>query len=441
MSDRFIDTLVADVAVIGAGPAGIAAATRIAERGKRVVLLDQSPAVGGQIWRHRPGRLPPAAARSWMTRLERSGTTIATGSAVVDASDGNGTHGFVVTAEQGTRVFLVESTTVVLATGARELFLPFPGWTLPGVMGVGAAQALLKSGLSFADRRVVIAGSGPLLLAVASALADDGAEIALVAEQAPARALARFAAGLWRTPATLLQAARYRASFARTPYLPGTWVTAARGDDRLQEVSISDGVHGRTIPCDILCTAQGLVPNTELARLLGCATTGPAVSVDERQETSRASVYCVGESTGIGGVDLAVVEGEIAGLHAARRDADARRLYGRRARLRATADAMKRAFAPRSELRALATPDTILCRCEDVRLGAISPSWTVRQTKLYTRAGMGPCQGRVCGAALDFLFGWPADTVRVPSQPALLSTILAKPAVDAAKPLHHGVFE
>ncbi|MDB4892048.1 MAG: Pyridine nucleotide-disulfide oxidoreductase, FAD/NAD(P)-binding domain protein, partial [Gemmatimonadetes bacterium] len=95
--------------------------------------------------------------------------------------------------------------------------------------------------------------------------------------------------------------------------------------------------------------------------------------------------------------------------------------------LRATAGRMERAFAPRAELRALATPDTIVCRCEDVTLGAIDRNWSMRKAKLYTRAGMGPCQGRVCGAALEFLYGWQADTVRLPAVPALVSTLIAEP--------------
>jgi hypothetical protein len=115
----------------------------------------------------------------------------------------------------------------------------------------------------------------------------------------------------------------------------------------------------------------------------------------------------------------------VAGLVAVGRVAEARRLCARRDRLRALAEGLERAFAPRPELRALPQPDTLVCRCEDVRCGAIDRTWSPRQAKLYTRAGMGPCQGRVCGSALTFLYGWPADAVRPPFEPALLSTLLA----------------
>jgi len=256
-------------------------------------------------------------------------------------------------------------------------------------------------------------------------LKASGANVVRVAEQASRSAVASFAMGLITRPATLLQAARYRAGFFGTPYVFGEWVAAARGGDAVREVDVTNGSTTRTIACDVLCAAFGLVPNTELAQLLDCTVVGGAVMVDERQQTSRAGIYCAGESTGIGGVELSLAEGAIAGLCAAGRDAD-RRLVSRRNALRSIAAQMERVFAPRAELRTLAKPDTIICRCEDVALGAIEGSWSMRKAKLYTRAGMGPCQGRVCGAALEFLYGWPADTVRLPAEPTLLSTLTAE---------------
>lgn len=417
--------VIADVAVIGAGPAGLAAASRIAESGRRVVILDESPRAGGQIWRHGPGSPAPAPARRWMARAEHASATLVCGAPVTDIRTGDRGARFEITAERGGEPVRVDADAVVLATGARERFLPFPGWTLPGVVGVGGAQALLKSGFSFAGKRVVIAGSGPLLLPVASSLVSHGAKVILVAEQAPRGNVIKFALGLWRRPEALVQAARYRAGFLRVPYALGMWVTSARGADRLSEVTLTNGRASRTITCDVLCSAHGLVPNTELARLIGCAVENGAVVVDDRQQTSIDGVFAAGETAGVGGVDLAVVEGEIAGLCAVGDERSALRLKARRNALRAVADQMERTFAPRDELRAVATPETIVCRCEDVVLGAISPAWGPRQAKLYTRAGMGPCQGRVCGAALQFLYGWPHDAVRVPSEPALVETILS----------------
>jgi len=438
MTGPHLDAVRVDVAVIGAGPAGIAAAAMIAERGRRVAVLDESVEVGGQIWRHRREAQPPAAARRWIRRLERSGATVFRESAVVDVRDDTAADRFAITAERGVCPLLVNATTLVLATGARERFLPFPGWTLPGVVGVGGAQALLKSGLDVSGRRVVIAGSGPLLLPVAASLTASGARVVRVAEQAPRRHVRAFALGLWRRPSSLAQAARYRLAFARTPYALGEWVSAARGNGRVEEVTITDGRTTRTIACDLLAVAYGLVPNTRLARLIGCRTELGAVVVDSHQRTSHPRAYSIGEATGVGGVDLALVEGQVAASHIVGQPPP-RSITRRRDSLRAMAAVMDVTFAPRDELRDAVTADTIVCRCEDVPFGALRAGWTMRQAKLYTRAGMGPCQGRVCGAALEFLHGSPADSVRTPVEPALLSSILAEGADLAAPPRTQGV--
>jgi thioredoxin reductase len=412
-----------DVVVIGGGPAGIAAAVRASERGVRVGLLDEGTAAGGQIWRPAHNRSRSTAARRWLARLAETGTTLFPSTSVVDVwRDG---ASFDVVAESGTTAREVRADAVIIASGARERFLPFPGWTLPNVVGIGGAQALLKSGTSFRGKRVVISGSGPLLLPVAASLSHAGANVLLVAEQASAANLAAFVASLWRRPSTLVQAAVLRAAFLRTSYRSGTWVTEAHGDSALREVTLTDGASARSLECDVLCAAFGLVPNLEFARLLGCTIEHGAVRVSREQATDIPGVYCCGEPTGIGGVELALVEGEIAGLAAARVDVPLA-LDAQRARLRAAARQLERAFTLRRELFTLAGSDTIVCRCEDVRMGDLNRGWTPRQAKLVTRAGMGPCQGRVCGAALECLMGWPADAVRRPTQPARVSTLIGE---------------
>jgi NADPH-dependent 2,4-dienoyl-CoA reductase/sulfur reductase-like enzyme len=425
-----------DVAVVGAGPAGLAAGCRAAEAGAGVVVIDEVAAPGGQVWRRDAAAPPGGLARRWLDRLAASGARLLSGAAVVDALPGT-----TLLVESGGGALRIAAGRVVVATGARERFLPFPGWTLPNVVGVGGAQALLKSGASYRGWRVVIAGSGPLLLPVAAALARGGARIALVAEQAPAGAVLRFAAGLLGKPRRLAQAGRYRAAFWRAPYRFGSWVTAARGGATVREAVLSDGARSWCEPCDLLACAYGLVPNLELPRLLGCALCGPSpwrVRVDAQQQTSLPGIYCAGEPAGIGGLELALLSGQIAGLAAAGvapATPELRVLIRRRDRELRYLGALERAFLPRPELRRLALPETLVCRCEDVPLAAIDPGWSARQAKLYTRAGMGPCQGRICGPALEHLFGWDEpDAVRPPLAPVSLATLaeLAAPPATMA---------
>ena len=410
----------AGVVVIGGGPAGIAAATRAAESGARALLVDEGLAPGGQIWRPKAHGAAPRGAARWIDRLSRSGAIVRASTSVVDIEQS--LNGFLVRAESPGQPLAIHASTVVLATGARERFLPFPGWTLPNVFGIGGAQALLKNGTSFRGKRVVIAGTGPLLLPVAASVVRSGANVKLVAEQASFASVARFASGLWRTPTRLAQAVAYRSAFWRTRYATGAWIAAANGDGTVRSVTLTNGPRRWTIDCDVLCTAFGLAPNTELASLVGCEIQDGVVLVDEQQMTSVPGAFCAGEPTGIGGVDLALIEGELAGLAAAGAPAD-RRLLQRRRSLEREARALDRAFALRSELNALATDDTIVCRCEDVRFGAVDRMWTPRQAKLYTRMGMGPCQGRLCGSAFECIADWPRDTKRPPIEPASVSTL------------------
>ncbi|HZS61446.1 MAG TPA: FAD/NAD(P)-binding oxidoreductase [Gemmatimonadaceae bacterium] len=390
----------ADIIVVGAGPAGIAAAVHAAEaappRGRRVVLVDSAQRPGGQIWRHHDRRTLPRRAVQWLERFDRSGAVFTPGAEVVDPAVFGG-------------------RTVILATGARERYLPFPGWTLPGVIGIGGAQALLKSGVAdFRGRRVVLAGSGPLMLTVAAALAKAGARIVLVTEQASARRLAAFSLGLWRTPARWLDAIKYRSAFSGAPYRTSLWVTRAESTTKGLAVTLSDG---QQVVCDFLCTGYGLVPSTELARLAGCETRNGAVVVNECQETSVAGIFCAGEPTGIAGVDGALTDGAIAGRAAVG-------ITSKSVASRTFAARLNEAFALRPEVRALADAETTICRCENVPYGALDPSWSSRQAKLYTRIGMGPCQGRVCGPIMESLHGWSPPEPRPPLFPTPVRAFL-----------------
>lgn len=401
-----------DVLVVGGGPAGLAAAARAAEAGRTVALADDNPAPGGQIWRADTGRLA-AAARPWAERLRAAGAEVLAGTAVVHA-EGPG----VLYGDAGGEPIRIAAGRLVLATGARERFLPFPGWTLPGVFGAGGLQALAKGGWPVDGRRVAVVGSGPLLPAVAAALSARGAKIVCVAEQAPFRRLAAFAAGLAARPRKLVQLVGIERALVGVPRWFSTWPVRVTGSGRAERLTLrSRPGRERTVACDAVACGFGLVPDTRLAALLGCRLDGGRVAVDPFQATSVDGVYCAGEPTGVGGVDLALAEGEIAGLAAADRRDEARGLFRRRGRERRFAESLDRAFALSGELRGLADDDTVVCRCEDTTWGEIRGAVDFRDAKLRTRCGMGPCQGRVCGPALEHLCGFAEAPPRPPLFP------------------------
>jgi NADPH-dependent 2,4-dienoyl-CoA reductase/sulfur reductase-like enzyme len=400
-----------EILVVGAGPAGIAAATAAAESGRDVVVLDDNPEAGGQIWRAGGHAQEPAGKTAALAAFRASGAQHLAGRRVVDAHDENLLQTVRETADR-TQVESFRWKKLILATGARERFLPFPGWTLPGVLGAGGLEALVKGGFSVAGKRVVVAGTGPLLLAVAAHLRGYGAKVVCVAEQAPLGQLLPFAATLLAHPDKLVEGARYRAMLWDVPYRTGTWPVAAEGDGWVQSVRLTDGKRIWDEPCDVLACGFHLVPNTELAALLGCRFDGEFVAVDASQETSVPGVFCAGEPTGIAGLDAALRDGRTSGMAAAETLETPPKATGK-----TFAQGLESAFSLRKELRSLATPTTIVCRCEDVRFADLQPrsSWT--DAKLQTRCGMGPCQGRICGPAVKTLFGWQATSVRPPLFP------------------------
>ena len=269
---------------------------------------------------------------------------------------------------------------------------------------------------------MVVAGTGPLLLAVAAALAKGGARIVGLAEQAPMPRLAAFGAGLWRAPRKLAEALGYGARLIGIPYRAGAWVRQVEEAGGALQVSLTDGRRDWAWDGDVLACGYGLVPNLELPRLLGCEATADRLVLGAAQETSVVGVFAAGELGGVAGVDHALVTGTIAGLAAAGRPVP-QTLARRRDAEVAFGARLARAFVLRGELRSLARPDTLVCRCEDVAHGRLAAAGSLREAKLATRAGMGPCQGRVCGPALSFLRGWPPDTIRPPLLPTPLAVI------------------
>ncbi|MGH9620954.1 MAG: NAD(P)/FAD-dependent oxidoreductase [Bryobacteraceae bacterium] len=408
-----------DVLIVGAGPAGLAAASSAAESGLRVGIVDDSPDLGGQIWRGSMAESQSEVAQ-WAKKLSAAEVQMFPQTRVFHQSEPG-----VLLAEDEDRLWRFGYRKLILATGARERFLPFPGWTLPNVMGAGGLQALVKSGLPIAGKRVVVAGSGPLLLAAAAYLRKHGAEIPLLCEQASPGSLVRFGAGLFAYPGKIAQSYSLRKDLAGIPFAANSWPAAAEGRERLEAVVISRNGKTQRISCDYVGCGFHLVPNAELAALLGCEMRDGYVGIDEFQQSSRREVFCAGELTGIGGLELSVLEGRIAGLSAAGKHKAARRYFRARRKQRKFARGLARTFRLQAALRDLPATETIVCRCEDVTYGRLKEHASWRAAKLHTRCGMGPCQGRICGPAVQFLFDWRPGSVRPPIFPARFGNLAA----------------
>ena len=411
-----------DVLVIGGGPAGIAAAVRAAECRARVAIVDDNTDFGGQIWRGTFQSSDNEDAAEWSNRLRGSAITRLCGQRVFHQPRAG-----VLLAEERAGVSELHYEKLILTTGARERFLPFPGSTLPNVMGVGGLQAMVKSGLPIRGKRVVIAGTGPLLLAVAAYLRKMGAEILIICEQASWARLGMFAAGLWKYPGKIAQSLRLRREIAGIRFAANSWPLQAQGHKTLESVRISRNGESEVIACDYLACGFHLVPNLELPSLLGCHMQDGFVYVGDLQQTSVPGVFCAGEPTSIGGLESAVVEGQIAGFAAGGETKLARRLLSERRKAQHFARMLDRTFRLRPGLRKLSAAQTIVCRCEDVTYSQLNRHTSWRAAKLHTRCGMGPCQGRICGPATEFLFQWTPDSVRPPIFPARVESLSGGP--------------
>ncbi|MGW3730847.1 NAD(P)/FAD-dependent oxidoreductase, partial [Streptomyces sp. NPDC000851] len=333
------------LAVIGAGPAGLAATVAAAARGVRVTLVDAATEAGGQFYRQPAAglaaRRPQALHHHWRTwrRLRDALAGHVEAGRVTHLSDhhvwfvergpsGDCTVHALLGPEQEEPA-TVRSDAVLLATGGYERVLPFPGWTLPGVVTAGGAQAMLKGTLAVPGRTAVVAGTGPLLLPVATGLAAAGVEVAALVESAGPAAFLRQGRALAAQPDKVAEGAGFAARLLRhrVRTLVRHTVVEAHGTDRLTAVTVAaldaDGRirpgSERRIPCDTLAVGHGMLPHTDLAETLGCRLDGAGVHVDDEQRTDVPGVWAAGETTGIGGSALALAEGHIAGCSAAAR--------------------------------------------------------------------------------------------------------------------------
>ena len=406
----------AEILIIGGGAAGLAAAVSASD--KKVLIVDDNPKLGGQIWRAELGKIKSPEARKLIEKIDAKQVSILNNAQVFAQKD---EKTLLSETPKGTVELTFEK--LILATGARERFLPFPNWTLPNVFGAGGLQALVKSGLSVENKRIVVAGTGALLLAVAEYLKSKGAKILLIAEQTSPAKLSKFGLSLWREPKKIAQAISFKMKLLGVKYVPDCYVISATGNGKLEAVNLTRNGKNWRVECDMLACGFHLVPNIELAQMLGCKIENGVVAVDEFQRTSIENIFCAGEPTGIGGVELSLIEGKIAGFLAIGEIEKAKNLFTERLKAQQFADNLNNTFALRNELKNLPDAETIICRCEDVKFADLKNCGLFREAKLQTRFGMGSCQGRVCGAATEFLFDWKNDSVRPPIFPVKLANL------------------
>ncbi|MET2832101.1 FAD-dependent oxidoreductase [Mesorhizobium shangrilense] len=419
-----------ELAIVGGGPAGLAAAALAAELGVETVLFDEQPTPGGQVYRNieansrRHDALRDilggdyAKGLALAERFRRSGAGYEPLTAIWQVSAGG-----KLGVSQNGKAYLTKAGRVILATGAMERPFPIPGWTLPGVMGAGAAQTLMKASGIVPDRPTIIAGSGPLTYLVAFQLLTAGAPLHGIIDTsekglfetglAALPLLSSFAGDLLKGLSWIVALGK-----ARVPFFRGRNL-AAEGVSRLEAVSFDSGGRRHRLPASLLLVHEGVVPNNQITASLRCrhvwdvGQTAWHPQTDKWGATSTELIAVAGDGAGIAGARSAVHRGRLAALDAAcrlgrisRTERDERALPERRAvqrenRFRAF---LNSAYHPTEAVRWLAD-DTIACRCEEVTAGElralISEGFTdINQLKSFSRCGMGQCQGRMCAGTV-----------------------------------------
>ena len=439
-----------NVVIIGTGPAGLSAALSAAAAGAPVLLLDNNPRLGGQYWRTFTEDTDQEQIQHFDLETglilinavkARKEIEVWSGAQIWSASHQEGINTLRVIYNGIEKI--INTKNLVICTGAYDRTLPFPGWDIPGVMTPGGVQSLLKGHGVLAGKRVVVAGSGPFLLPVSAGVIKAGGSVLELLEANKSRR--------WLlSPLTLLEnvskmkeafyyiktisAGKVRARFGQAV------VAAHRGDNgELESVDIAvinrnfEIKKIRNVKCDVAAIGWGFTADTSIAGALGCKQViakddGVVVSVDKDQQTSIPGVFAAGEITGIGGSDLSMAEGVIAGLAAAKYvgcDVNVLKVHRkRRAKKQRFADALIKSYPVKAGWKSWLNDQTVICRCEEVDLSDLKHAieelgaTDSRTAKLLTRCGMGLCQGRVCGRSVVDLVASeikisPTDTDRI----------------------------
>jgi len=427
-----------EMVILGAGPGGLAAAVEAARSGVSVTILDENPKPGGQIFRQfhdgfevtSPGMLGHDYARGQKLLSEfdtvRHGVELLDNAMVWALSEGN-----EIAFNRGDASYSVRYKKMVIAAGAYDRPVPFPGWTLPGVFTAGGAQRLVKTQRVLPGENFLLAGTGPLQLALANQIADAGGRVVAIAEAGRIESwfgLIRGALGQWQLLGDAVHYL-YGVRKAGIPLWRNHIIVEARGYGQVDEAVVAEADKNwrpkpgtyRTVKVDTLCVGYGFVPSVELTRLAECEhryepLLGGWIPVrNDHMETTVPDVYAVGDCTGIAGSLVAIEEGRIAGLAASQRlghltttEAGERMAPSRErlAGLQRLREVLDRISVPRPGLYELAKEDTMVCRCEEITLGEVKAALAdgatdMKEVKRMTRMGMGNCQGRMCGPAMQ----------------------------------------
>ncbi|NSZ66720.1 MULTISPECIES: opine oxidase subunit OoxA [Rhizobium/Agrobacterium group] len=481
-----------DLLVIGAGPAGMAAAVEASASGARVAVLDENPRPGGQIYREITRNSPdrrtylgpdywkgqPLAEAFCLSNVDYASRATVWSLETRDKTAGQARNVVGVTVAGSAR--MVETNAVVLATGAQERPMPVPGWTLPGVMTAGAAQIALKAAGAMPAAPVVLIGCGPLLYLLASQLVDAGVPDLTVLDtaQSPFRgAVLRHMPEFLLSPYVLKGIGLLLKVRRHAQVVYGVRSIAIIGSQHAESVRYAVGQGERSIPAKSVLLHQGVIPSTSLSNAAGCELQWndeqrafqPVTDHDGR--TTKAGIYVAGDGAGIAGAQAAEVSGRLAAL-AALADlklvstqtsatsiksahAQARRFL----RGRAFLDAL---YTPRQSFLAPSAPETIVCRCEEITVRKLREAIALgppgpNQLKTFVRCGMGQCQGRLCAATVTEIMAEerkvsPADVgtyrLRSPVKPVRLAELAHLPhtaralkAVTGRDPVDHDATE
>jgi NADPH-dependent 2,4-dienoyl-CoA reductase/sulfur reductase-like enzyme len=442
------------VIVVGAGPAGLNAAKYAANSGCDVALIDAGNKLGGQYWRHTGNEHFDQSVHHNFDKASLLMDAVKSNPRITIYSQSSIWSASVIANQIVLRVQsgAFFTSKLILATGAYDRSIPFPGWDIPGVMTAGAAQSLLKGSGVIAGKKIVVAGSGPFLLPVASGLSSHSGKVVRVVEASSKFAWKRGTFALFQNPAKIVEGLSYLITLRNHKVVIGyreaiveahadidgllNAVTVAKIDSNFEIQSTF------TLTCDVAAISWGFTPDTSLAAALDVTQVvdidgAIIVKVNDEQRAScphpDIQIFAAGEITGIGGSDSALLEGAIAGLAAAGSTANMKKLKSLRRRALSFSSTLQKVYGISIGWKNWLTPETIICRCEEVNYQQVTHAANdlgasdSRGIKLMTRCGMGMCQGRICSRIVaDLLSSDKSDRIKGVIRPIITPITLGE---------------